>query len=590
MGEVEHEGIWLGFRRLSILDLSERGHQPMSFGGGRYTLVFNGEIYNFRELAKELKHHTLTSSGDAEVLGALLSEQPLEAVLAKLRGMFAFAWWDAEECALVMARDPFGIKPLFYTEDAQGLRFGSELRAVVALGGQAASLSGIALRDYLRFGAVQAPATIFDGVQCLPPGHVLCWKDGKTKVVRYFEPKWSPEEEWITNEAEQRTQTRDTVLKSVEAHLVSDVPVGVFLSGGLDSTLLAACMKHLGRGVVKAFSIGYEEGAGVPDETDAAEHTARYLGCEFVRERVTGSAMERDLEAYFSSMDQPTGDALNTWLVSRVAAREVKVALSGLGADEWFGGYNYHRLLMLARRSPLAEICGPLARSLSSAVPASLRGERAWKIAFHALGGAGSNVGAAHERSRAILDAGQLAKLTGEEGDQTLRLKVNGHTWLQELLLRETQTYLPNTLLRDNDVTSMAHSLELRVPLVDREVFTLAGRLPDEAKLNLRQGKRVLRQAFADLLPPWIAQDTQKKTFTLPLMKWMQQPKWRERIHDTVLSPSARLNNHLDANEMRRLVKAFESSAGTGKASWHLSQPVWMLLVLESWMRKNAVS
>jgi len=164
---------------------------------------------------------------------------------------------------------------------------------------------------------------------------------------------------------------------------------------------------------------------------------------------------------------------------------------------------------------------------------------------------------------------------------------VSAQSWLQELLLRETKTYLPNTLLRDNDVTSMAHSLELRVPLVDREVFALAGRLPDDAKLNLRQGKRILRQAFADLLPQWIAKDAQKKTFTLPLMKWMRQPKWRERIHDTVLNPSARLNDHLDAREVRHLVEKFESHADSSKASWHLSQPVWMLLVLESWLRKN---
>ncbi len=589
-GELETPGAWLGFRRLSILDLSERGHQPMRFGAGRFTLLFNGEIYNYRQLAKELRQHKLLSTGDAEVLGALLLEYPLESVLSMLRGMFAFAWWDAEQRSLVAARDGFGIKPLYYAEDSEGLRFGSELRALAALEDRKPPVNATALGQYLRYGSVQAPDTILQGIRCLPPGHLMHRRNGRTTIQSWFEPQWSDETKWIRSESQQQAQVRDVVLKSIEAHLVSDVPVGAFLSGGLDSTLIAACMKKLGQHTVKAFSVGYEDDVGVPDETDAAERTARHLGCEFIRERITANEMERDLDIYFSSLDQPTGDALNTWLVSRVAAREVKVALSGLGADEWFGGYNFHRLLLLAQRSPAAKACGPFARKIATLLPDSVLGQRAWKIAFHAMGGFGSNVAEAHERGRTVIDPLQVAALMGKPMPQPTHPSVNAHGWLQELLLRETKTYLTNTLLRDNDVTSMAHSLELRVPLVDREVFALAGRLPDEAKLNLRQGKRALRSAFADLLPPWIAQDTQKKTFTLPLMKWMRQPKWRARIHDTVLSSSARLNEHLAPREVRRLVERYESASGNSKASWHLSQPVWMLLVLEAWLRKNVAA
>lgn len=562
----------------------------MVFGGGRWTLVFNGEIYNYRQLAKEVRRHQFVSSGDAEVLGALLAEQPVEKVLPMLRGMFAFAWWDAQERSLVAARDAFGIKSLYYTDAGGELRFGSELHAVAALQDQPGKLNPAALADYLRWGAVQAPETILDGFRCLPPGHLLRWKDGRTQVERWHLPAWPGPESWITDKREQLAMTRETVLQSVEAHLVSDVPVGVFLSAGLDSTLMAASMKHLGQQEVQAFSIGYEENAGVPDETDAAERTAKFLGCGFVRERITADAMERDLDAYFASLDQPTGDALNTWLVSRVAARHVKVALSGLGADEWFGGYNSHRLICLSRLNPLSAATGPLARCLAAMLPLGLSGQRLWKIVYHALSGAGVSVAQAHEAMRTILDPGQISKLTGCSDSSWTSPSVSGGSWLQELLLRETQTYLPNTLLRDNDVTSMAHSLELRVPLVDREVFTLAGRLPDDAKLNLFTGKRVLREAFADLLPDWIARDTKKKTFTLPLMKWMQQPKWKERIHDTVLAPSARLYEHLDPAAVRGLVSRFESQTGSSKASWHLSQPVWMLLVLESWLQRNTAS
>lgn len=589
-GEMESGPVWLGFRRLAILDLSPRGHQPMVFHGGRFTLVFNGEIYNYRELAGRVSGHQFVSSGDAEVLGALLAEYPVEKVLPMLRGMFAFAWWDAQERSLVAARDSFGIKPLYYADAGGELRFGSELRAVAALSDRPARVNQTALSDYLRWGSVQAPDTIFEGLHCLLPGSLLRWKAGQTRIESWHVPMWQGTQDWITDTREQRSATRETVLKSVEAHLVSDVPVGVFLSGGLDSSLMAAAMKHLGQREVQAFSIGYEDNSGVPDETDAAERTAKFLGCKFVRERITAESMERDLDAYLASLDQPTGDALNTWLVSRVAARHVKVALSGLGADEWFGGYNSHRLVHLALCSPLSRVGGPLARSLASMLSAGANGQRLWKIAYHALGGAGSTVKEGHHAARTILWPDQVTALTGRSIlDREVR-DVSGATWLQELLLRETRTYLPNTLLRDNDVTSMAHSLELRVPLVDREVFALAGRIPDESKLNLFTGKRVLREAFADLLPEWIAKDTQKKTFTLPLMKWMQQPRWKQRIHDTVLSSSAKLNAHLDPAAVRGLVARYESQSGNSKASWHLSQPVWMLLVLEAWLQRNTLS
>lgn len=607
--EAEGDGWWMGFRRLAILDLSEAGRQPMRFGAsGRFTLAFNGEIYNFRSLREQLGQREFHSSGDSEVLGALLESRDVEQVLGELRGMFAFAWWDAEKRALIAARDHFGIKPLYYRHAENGdLWLGSELRSVCGLSGVNAEVSRPALAQFLRWGAVQAPDTMIQGVQCLPPGHLMIWRDGRLEVKRYFKPAWPGRGDWTRGHRAQCRLVREAVLDSVQAHLVADVPVGVFLSGGLDSTLMAACMRELGQTEIQAFSIGYEEGAGVPDESDAAERTAAHFGCRFVRERLSAEGLAAQLDDYFEHLDQPTGDALNTFLVSRVAAQHVKVTLSGLGADEWFGGYNYHRLALLAARSPLSKaaigrVTGAGLRLVEAFLPAGARGATSWKTLLYAGGGSGNSPEEWQAHGRSVLQPGEVARLLGGVESEVQRWSEDTplrqtllheladrapDAWLHQLLLLETETYLANTLLRDNDATSMAHSLELRVPLVDRRIFELAGRLPPESKLALRSGKRILREAFRDLLPPWIYEDRQKKTFTLPLMKWMRQPQWRERIEDTLRSTACRNRGWIDATHAERAMDRYFRSAVETKAGWKLSQTVWMLFVLESWARTH---
>lgn len=604
-GEGDRLGWYMGFRRLAIQDLSPAGRQPMQFGGGRYTLTFNGEIYNHHELRHaELKDAALPSTGDTVVLGTLLAQKRPEQVLSLLRGMFAFAWWDSQEQALVAARDHFGIKPLYYCELDGTLVLSSEIKVMRHLLGDRAVVSQAALAQYFRWGSVQGPDTMLEGVCSLPPGHLLRWKDGGLSVERHFIPQWPGKDSWVSDPAQTRKLVRKGVTESVRAHLISDVPVGVFLSGGLDSTLMAAIMREQGMTGIQAFSIGYEENAGVPDESDTASRTAAFLGCKFTRERLTADGLFDKLDPYLSSLDQPTGDALNTWLVSQVAAREVKVTLSGLGADEWFGGYNYHRLINLALRVPahasLGRVAGPLVKLAGKLLPAGVQGHKSWKALLYASGAAGTELAAMHAHARTIFNRSEIAALLriAEAGVDAISLR-NGlrdalisslserapDAWLHQLLLLETETYLANTLLRDNDVTSMAHSLELRVPLVDREIFGLAGRISPDAKLNMQGGKRILREAFADLLPEWIARDTAKKTFTLPLMKWMRQPRWKERIMDTLTSRVARDRGWLDATEVERHLKRYYAATVEDKRAWRLSQTVWLMFVLESWAR-----
>lgn len=596
-GEARGDTWWMGFRRLSILDLSDHAHQPMPFEHGHQTLTFNGEIYNFRELrAAHLSSVKLASTGDTAVLGTLLSRHRLGRVLPMLRGMFAFAWRDEARRTLCLARDHFGIKPLFYHLDADGtLRYASEVRTLRALlGAERGAFSPQALAGYLRWGCLLSPDSVDDGIRCLPPGHRLIWKDGQIEIERWFMPVWQTERDWVRDDLEQQHLVRSAVLESVRAHLVADVPVGVFLSGGLDSTLMAGAMRHLGQKKIKAFSLGYDEGAGVPDETQAAKRTAKALGCDFHAEKLSGDAVEALLDDYISSLDQPTGDALNTWLVSRIAAREVKVVLSGLGADEWWAGYNLHRLASLTMRSPLKHF-GLLGRGVQALLPGSLRSHPLWKAAFFALGGHGSVPARIQRSSRSILTPSEVARLIGKpwtENHEGHRIEHEAplsapDSWLHELLRAETETYLANMLLRDNDVVSMAHSLELRVPLVDKDIFSLSARLPPDCKMSTQRGKIILREACRDLLPEHIYEDRQKKTFTLPLMKWMRTPKWRTRIEDTLHSTTCRQRGWLVPREVEKLCADYFTSNIDTKRGWALSQRVWLMYVLEAWAQKQ---
>ncbi len=600
-GLEKDEFAWMGFRRLSILDLNPTGHQPMKFGGGRYWLTFNGEIYNYTSLhEKFLSGVELKSSGDTAVLGSLLERLPVEKVLAELRGMFSFVWYDSHERRIIAARDHFGIKPLYFHESPGCLGFASEMRSLDEATGYALAMDQIAIRDYFRWGAVQAPRTLLNGIQALLPGHILTWSAGKSVEIRqWFSPKW---EEQSNSKHDWINETRHTFLDSVRAHLVSDVPVGIFLSGGLDSTMIGCAIKELGSNKLRAFSIGYEDDAGVEDESRYARKTAEFLGADFHAHVISAKTLADEFDGFVSALDQPTGDGLNTYLVSKITSSHVKVALSGLGADELFSGYTFHRALItadsLGLRSPIfRNLIYPLIdKTLDT--PCFTKNSAAMRrlVSMARIFGEKSAAGA-HRQARGMMSEKSLDQLLGTDSsgklgavralDEALMISVGGKGIAHQLLALETASYLPNTLLRDNDCVSMAHSLELRVPFVDREMYALSSKMPAEMKVDRHRGKKILRKAFDDLLPPWIRDEQRKKTFTLPLMKWLRASDWQERINSSLISNHGVIREMGGEVEIEAQVSAFYSGSAHDKSNWLASQRVWQALVFEEWCTRR---
>jgi asparagine synthase (glutamine-hydrolysing) len=595
---VEQDGFaWMGFRRLSILDLHPTGHQPMKFGGGRYWLTFNGEIYNFAELRQKfLVGVDLRSTGDTAVLGAMLERMPLEKVLQELRGMFAFVWYDSRDRKVSAARDHFGIKPMYFTEAAGSLGIASEMRSLDEATAYTFPHDPAAIRDYFRWGAVQAPRTILEGINSLLPGHLLTWSaDAPVEIHKWFSPQWAPETgsgtDWIQ-------ETRKAVLDSVKAHLVSDVPVGIFLSSGLDSTLIGGAIRELGGNDLTAFSIGYEDDSGVEDESRDARRTADFLGAEFHAEVIGPRKIADEFDNFINSLDQPTGDGLNTFLVSKMTAPHVKVALSGLGADELFSGYTFHRALIAAEamglRSPLfRNFIFPLAGKVAQQPWLAQKSVAARRIASLSRMLGERSAAGYHRQARGTMTESSLGRLLGEASqlsvgadfalDETSVAAVGGTETAHQLLALEISSYLPNTLLRDNDCVSMAHSLELRTPFVDRDIFRLSSRMPAELKLDRKCGKKILREAFENLLPPWIKDERRKKTFTLPLMKWLRSPFWKGRIDSVLRSENSVVREMGGGAELDAQLSFFHGGTAHDKSNWLASQRIWQALVFEEW-------
>jgi asparagine synthase (glutamine-hydrolysing) len=533
-GRWQDDDACLVHRRLAILDLSPLGHQPMASGCGRWQLVFNGEIYNHAALRHQLEAEgqRFVGTGDTEVLLAWLIRRG-SAGLRDLRGMFAFCLFDTQERSALLARDPHGIKPLYLCTGPGGdLAFSSELRALLAAAPVPPQLDRDALREYLATGSVAEPATLVSGMRRLPCGHMATWRQGSL-TIRPWGPlpeDLAPPQSDPMAPAEAVALTRRALQDSVAAHMVSDVPVGLFLSAGLDSASLLALAP---RGL-HTFTIGFAEaGASSFDESEPAARIAAHFGAHHTPLRLSADQARQWLPSFLASMDQPSIDGYNTWCVSRLAREQgLKVALSGLGGDELFGGYPSFRMVPKLRRwRQRAGQAGPwLARSLRRTPP----GRRARWQRIAALLEQPASLGRAYGCFRGLFSPREANRLMEHWGlapsanaaaaasdagpgpypEDTDLEGPDGVAWL------EGTRYLRNQLLPDSDVMAMAAGLELRLPLVDAQLQRQLAPIP--ADLRLASGKQLLAHSVPEL-PAWFL-NRPKQGFRFPFQLWLDDP------------------------------------------------------------------
>lgn len=527
------EGVVLGHRRLAILDLDARSNQPMVSNCGRYVIVFNGEIYNFRELRRDLEADgaRFRTTSDTEVLLALYARDG-ERMLPKLRGMFAFAIWDTQSRELFLTRDPYGIKPLYYAQTRQGLVIASQVKALLASGWVSPEPELAGLAGFYLWGSVPEPWTLYREVFALPAGHWLRVRTGEmgTPVCWHdIRVHWQGENRTVSAQ-ELRERVRETMRDSVRAHLVADVPVSVFLSGGIDSGTVAGLAAELGA-QVEGITIGFDEFAGRhDDEVPVARAIAAHYGLPHHVRHVTRAEFEQDLPRIFDAMDQPSIDGVNTWFASKAAAeRGYKVVLSGVGGDELFCGYPSFRQIprMAALGRAVAAIPG--ARTLLSA-PCGWLAQRRSQPKLAGVPAFMNSLEGGYFLRRGLFLPAELPALMGAEQAREGLARLGGtppgmtpagaRDGAAAVGLLESAHYLRNQLLRDSDWASMGHSLELRTPLVDAKVLEALG--PWVSGFAGGAGKMMLARSPQKPLPDAIIQRP-KTGFGLPMAKWLAE-------------------------------------------------------------------
>ncbi len=577
--------VGLVHRRLAIVDLSDAARQPMAGEDPRVQAILNGEIYNFRELRAELeaRGHRFRTRSDTEALLAAYAAHGVDC-LARLRGMFAFALWDGARRRLLLARDRVGKKPLYYRLDRDGLEFASEPKAFLADPAFEVRADAGALWDYLTLHYVPAPGSAFAGVRRVPPGHCLVVEDGQTRLQRYWRLEYLPKRRMSEDDA--ATELLARLRDAVRARLVADVPLGAFLSGGIDSSTVVALMAEAGAGSVRTFSIGFEEPAY--DELRYARLVARRYGCdhhEFVVRPEAVDVLPRLLWHY----NEPYADssAIPTFYLAELTRRHVTVALNGDGGDENLAGYRRHRASGLAAR--YATLARPAARPLAALLGALPAAGRRVDYARRFLAGLAEPPARRYARWAAHLEPGVKQVLVTEEfrraaGDRDSLEHLaapfrdaEGLDPVDAALLVDVGTYLPDDLLVKVDIATMAHGLEGRSPFLDPDVMEFCASLPSDLKVRGRAGKYLLRRAVRPLLPTEVV-DRPKQGFGVPIDRWLRE-ELRPLAHDVLLDSRTVARGYFHAPVVSRLL----DEHARGARGWH--HELWSLLVLELWHR-----
>jgi len=580
--------VGLGQRRLAIIDLTPTGRQPMSIANGQVTITFNGEIYNFEELRKELlaRGHRFRGRSDTEVLLAAYLEFGVEC-LSRLRGMFAFAIWDARDRSLFIARDRVGKKPLHYRVDQDGIAFASEVKAFFAEPSFTASPDLQAISHYLSYQYVPSPFSAFAGVSKLPPGSYLLVRDGQVSVHRYWRLRYTPKRQ--IDETAAAAELLERLREAVRIRLVSDVPLGAFLSGGIDSSAVVALMAQLSDEPVKTYSIGFDEKDY--DELPYARMVATRYGTDH-HEFIVRPDAAGIIPTLVWHYDEPYADesAVPTYYLAQLTRQHVTVALNGDAGDENFSGYGRyipHPRLEQFDQLPAAVRRGVL--RLIDALPQSDAGDALLARTHRLAEQAASSPPMRYTRRvmhftpelKQRLCSGELGQIVARHDSSRILLEAfassDADDFIDAMLDVDVNKYLPDCLLVKVDIATMAHGLEGRSPMLDHEFMEFAATLPVDLKRRGTQGKYLLRKAAADLLPPEIL-NRKKMGFGVPLDHWFRK-ELRPMASDLLLSGAGAKRGLFNL----RFVEQMISEHGSGRCSWH--DQLWNLVMLEQWFQ-----
>ena len=587
------QGVWtegpvgLGHRRLAVIDLSEAAGQPFHSADGLLTIVFNGEIYNFESVRRELESRgsAFRTHSDTEVILEAYRVFGPEC-LSRLRGMFAFAIWDHKAQRLFAARDRVGKKPFYYREDADGLAFASEPKAFLAEPSFRAEADPAALNEYLSFQYVPSPASAFKGLRRLPPAHYLVLEGGRLRIERYWRLRFTPKLQVSNEEAEEAVLER--LREATRLRLISDVPLGAFLSGGVDSSLIVALMAEVGSGPVNTFSIGFDE----PEynELPYARRVADHLGTRH-HELVVRPDAVGILPKLVWHYNEPYADssAVPTFYVAEMARKHVTVALNGDGGDEAFAGYDRYSASLMANRldylphalrsaaaraaglvrgGPPQSVRNRLVRFAEAAADSQERRYARWMFHFD------------HQHKQALCTPEFLRAADAVDSADVLAARfaeVESDSFLDAVQDVDIRTYLPDDLLVKVDIATMAFGLESRSPLLDHEVLAYAAQLPDSYRLQGLQKKRILRQIARRYVPADVI-NRPKKGFGVPVDQWFRK-ELRDLTHDVLLGTRLRDRGYFHQPVIAQLITEHE----TGQRNRHFQ--LWNLLMFELWHR-----
>jgi asparagine synthase (glutamine-hydrolysing) len=579
-GCYTNDNIGLGHKRLSIIDTENSANQPMLSFNKKWIIAFNGEIYNYVELkANELHGVSFQTESDTEVILELFQKYGVEGI-SKLKGMFAFVLHNIETAETYVARDRYGMKPLYYSMQNDACFIASELRALLASDAIPRKLNRSALEEYIETQTVCAPNTLIEHVQLLEAGHYLHFKKNETTKHCYYRLLNDTSYEFSDKKSAQEL-LRSTMRESVEQHMRADVPFGAFLSGGIDSSLLVGLMSEVRAEKINTFQISFEEEAF--DERKYAQLVAKKFNTQHHEINLSANAFLKDIPAAIAAIDFPSGDGPNTYAVSKAAKEAgITVAISGLGGDELFAGYPVFQYMQSIEKSFLLKLSYPLRKS-ASALLNSISSTRSLRKKAELLGLPKANLASAFPLVRNVWKTNELITRTTKhfeiENNFNFIFEKNAPL-LNRVSAAEIESYMQHVLLRDSDQMSMAHSLEIRVPFLDHQVVELATHLSTNLK-NPTSAKKFLTETFADLLPHEVVNRT-KMGFTLPWSVWMKN-ELREFTEEgfNELYKQDVINEKVLRKAWNKFILGNEEKSFI--SFWHLS-------VLGHWMRNNRIT